>query len=153
MITAGDSRNDPQGGILVLDDHEYARWMRLSRGTLSSSRRDLEGGDYNWACFKAQQSAEFAMKALLHGLGLSAYGHSISALLERLPEDLGAQKIVQEAKRLDKCYIPTRYPNAWPQGTPEDYYTEEDAKEAVGSAEDVVGWVTASWRFLKKEEG
>ena len=44
----------------------------------------MNEGIYNWACFKSQQSAEAAIKGLLHGLGLDAYGHSISRLLERL---------------------------------------------------------------------
>jgi len=125
--------------------------MRSSKGALNSAEGDLERKDYNWACFKAQQSAELAVKALLHGLGLPTYGHSVSGLLERLPKDLGTEQVIQDAKTLDKYYVPTRYPNAWVEGTPEDYYTKEDAEKAIKCAEKVVNWVEASWRSLKGE--
>lgn len=138
----------------MLDEAEYARWIKSSGGTLSSARADLKRGDYNWTCFKAQQAAEFAVKALLHGLGLPAYGHSVSGLLTKLPKDLRTQEgIIQEAKTLDKYYVPTRYPIAWAEGTPEDYYTKQDADKAIKCAEAVISWVEASWKSLKRERG
>lgn len=137
----------------MLDASEYARWIRSSRRTLNSAMGDLERGDYNWACFKSQQAAEFAIKALLQGLGLPAYGHSVSRLMTEVPRSLGSQEeIIQASKTLDKYYVPTRYPSAWAEGTPEDYYTEEDAEKAVKYAEAIVDWVEASWRSLKREE-
>jgi len=54
----------------------------MARRTLESARRDVEGGDYNWACFKAHQAAEFAVKGLLYGVGKPARGHSVFKLLE-----------------------------------------------------------------------
>ncbi len=138
----------------MLDETEYARWIKASKGTLRSARGDLDRGDYNWTCFKAQQAAEFAVKALLHGLGLPAYGHSISGLLTRVPEDLAVQdEVIQDAKTLDKYYVPTRYPNAWAEGIPEEYYTKRDAESAIRCAEEVIGWVEASWRSLKGGRG
>lgn len=137
----------------MLDEAEYARWNRSSKRTLSSAKGDLERGDYNWTCFKAQQAAEFAIKALLHGLGLPSYGHSVSRLLTEASRGLRTRKeIVQAAKTLDKYYVPTRYPNAWAEGTPEEYYTKEDAEKAVKCAEAIIEWVEASWRLLKGEE-
>ncbi|MEM3109533.1 MAG: HEPN domain-containing protein [Candidatus Bathyarchaeia archaeon] len=138
-------------GYFMLDDEEYHRWMRSSRMTLESARGDLERGDYNWACFKAHQAAEFAVKALLHGLGLPAHGHGVSKLLMELPEGLEAHGMLREAKALDKYYVPTRYPDAWAEGTPEDYYTGEDAEEAVGYAKKIIDKVEHSWRSLGGE--
>jgi len=137
----------------VLDEEEYLRWVRSAESTLRSARGDWERGDYNWACFKAQQAAEFAVKGLLHGLGLPAYGHSVSKLLERLPESLGANCLIGEAKVLDRCYVPTRYPNAWAEGTPADYYMREDAENAIKYAERIIRWVDEKWRSLRKEGG
>ena len=123
--------------------------------TIKSAEGDLERKEYNWACFKAQQSAEFAVKALLHGLGVDAHGHSISKLLTTLPEELDFTDIIQEAKTLDKYYIPTRYPNAWVEGTPDEYYTEQDAKTAISYAREIIKWVREKWRLLRegKERG
>ena len=80
----------------------------MARKTLESARGDLERGDYNWACFKAQQSAEFSLKALHHGLGLLGHGHSLSRLLREL-RDKGlesGEELIEHAKDLDKLYVP-----------------------------------------------
>lgn len=137
----------------MLDEEEYRRWMRASEGALRSAMGDLEREDHNWACFKAHQSAEFAVKALLHGLGLPAHGHSVSGLLGRVPEGLEARLAIEEAKGLDKYYVPTRYPNAWAEGIPEDYYTGGDARGAIELARNIIDRVKASWESLRKGGG
>lgn len=137
----------------MLDEAEFFRWMSMAKKTVESAKGDLERGDYNWACFKAQQSAEFAVKAILHGLGLEAYGHSISALLLKLPREFSIADVMQEAKTLDKYYVPTRYPNAWSEGLPTDYYTEQDALQAISYAEKIIEWVMNAWRSLGGEKG
>ena len=118
----------------MLDENEYERWMKSAKHTLRSAKADRKGGDYNWACFKAHQAAEKAIKALLYGLGLPTYRRSISKLVTKIPRTIKPKrKIMQDAKSLDKLCIPTRYPNAWIEGTPEEYYTSRDAKEAIKS--------------------
>lgn len=103
----------------ILDHGEYERWLRAARETLRSAHGDMERGDYNWACFKVQQAAEQGVEGLLHGIGVSAYGHSVSRLLGILSQHIPVPpEIVEAAKRLDKLYIPTRYPNAWHGGCP-----------------------------------
>ncbi len=138
----------------MLDESEYLRWLASAKRTLESAQGDLSRGDYNWACFKAQQAAEMAVKALLHGLGLPAYGHSVSRLLINLGSK-GLQvsnDIINLAKSLDKYYIPTRYPNAWVEGTPYDYYTVEDAESAIRCAKSIIEWVEEVWRYLRRGE-
>ncbi len=66
---------------------EYERWMKQAEKTLRSALRDLEGGDYEWASFKAQQAAELAVKALLRGMGFAPIGHSITRLLRNLRDE------------------------------------------------------------------
>ena len=66
---------------------EYERWMRQAEKTLRSALRDLEGEDYEWASFKAQQAAELAVKALLRGMGFAPIGHSITRLLRNLRDE------------------------------------------------------------------
>ena len=136
--------------LSLLDEDEFKRWFNMDLATVRSAEGDLERGDYNWACFKAHQSAEFAVKGLLRGLGLSAYGHSVSALLAAAPTELKAHAVVQQAKTLDKYYVPTRYPNAWAEGSPSDYYSREDASQAIGYANSIIGWVKEAWRSLKQ---
>jgi len=51
----------------MLDEGEYSRWIGSAHKTLESAQRDYEDGDYNWACFKAHQVAEKALKAIYGG--------------------------------------------------------------------------------------
>ena len=51
-----------------LDVSEFDRWLRSALRTLESAKRDLEFGDYNWTCFKAHQTVEKALKAILWGV-------------------------------------------------------------------------------------
>ncbi len=66
----------------MFDREEFERWMEQASDTLNSARQDHSNKTYNWCCFKAQQAAEYAVKALLKGLGVSTYGHSIVKLLK-----------------------------------------------------------------------
>lgn len=63
----------------------YRDWLRQAKRDLDHARRSLAGGDYEWACFAAQQSAEKAVKAVFLKLNRTAWGHSVSALLQLLP--------------------------------------------------------------------
>ncbi len=124
----------------MLDRRKYERWIKAAKKTLESAYGDLERGDYNWACFKAQQAAEIAVKALLYGLGLSAYGHSISRLLqtiERKGVDI-TEDLMHSAKTLDKYYVPTKYPNVWVEGAPHEYYTRVDGLNAIQQARKII---------------
>jgi len=137
----------------LLDIDEYLRWIISAKKTLDSARGDLKRGDYNWACFKAQQSAELAVKALLHGLGMPAYGHSVSRLIlyVRSKGISVSEEVLEYAKTLDKYYVPTRCPNAWAEGAPHEYYTKRDAEESIRIAHKIVNWVEKLWKSLEKE--
>jgi len=137
--------------VSYLDEEEFERWMRSALRTLESARRDLDGGDYNWACFKSHQAAEKALKALLWGVGRPRSGHALTRLVRHIGESLGvevSEDLVQACATLDKYYVPTRYPNAWSEGSPEDYYTRRDAEEAIRLASQVIEWVSELWRRL-----
>jgi len=41
-----------------------ADWLRQALRDLEHAKRSVELGDYEWACFAAQQAAEKAVKAL-----------------------------------------------------------------------------------------
>lgn len=136
----------------MLDKREFLRWIESAKRTLKSAESDLEGADYNWACFKAHQASEMAVKALLHGLGLPAYGHSVSRLLSDLaPRGIDVSDgVMRSAKILDRYYVPTRYPNAWAEGAPHEYYAKVDAEESLSQAGNVLEWVEGAWRSLER---
>jgi HEPN domain-containing protein len=113
-------------------------WLRQAKKDLGHAHRSMDMEDYEWSCFSAQQSAEKAVKALYESLGAHVLGHSVSTLLQKLPkQERPDVALVNEAKLLDRHYVPTRYINSHPEGAPMDYYTRQDAIEALLIAERV----------------
>jgi len=124
---------------LMLDKEEFSRWFEQAKHTLLSAENDAKGGFFDWSCFKCQQAAEFSLKGLLYGLGEVGVGHSLLKLLDQLIESsIQTDEIEDIARKLDKFYIPTRYPDAHPSGSPARYYTTGDAKFALSYAKKIL---------------
>jgi HEPN domain-containing protein len=116
-----------------------ADWMRQAEADLRHARHALEDGDYEWSAFACHQAAEKAVKAVFQKLHLDAWGHTLSTLLASLPSAVRPSgDLVDEAKALDKHYIPTRYPNGFERGAPTDFYTREEAARAIAQAERIL---------------
>ena len=98
----------------------------------------MREGFFEWAAFTAQQAAEKAVKAVFQRMGAVAWGRSVAGLLEELsksfpvPEDL-----LDAASELDKAYIPSRYPDALPEGAPFERYRRPEAERLLAHAEAV----------------
>jgi HEPN domain-containing protein len=143
--------------VTPLDVDEYDRWMKSATRTLESAKHDADHGDYNWACFKAHQAAEKALKALLWGAGVPRTGHALTHLLNYIERELHLdlpRDVKDACLQLDKYYVPTRYPNAWVEGIPEEYYSRSDAEDAIVKAKRIIDWVVVTWReLLRRGEG
>ncbi len=116
-----------------------ADWWEQGLRDLRHAQNAIEDEDFEWAAFAAQQCAEKAVKALIMSLGGEPWGHLITGLLESLPCGTGVSVEVLEAgKRLDKHYIPARYPNGFAQGYPGLLYTRSEAEGAISDAQIIV---------------
>ena len=114
-------------------------WLKQALRDLEHAKKSLELGYYEWACFASQQAAKKAVKALFQKLNIEIWGHSVSRLLQSLPDEhKPPEKLIDKPKELDRHYIPTRYPNFHPEGAPMDYYVEEDARRAIENAEEIL---------------
>lgn len=114
-------------------------WMDQAEGDLEHAKSDLTREYYNWACFSAQQAAEKAIKAVFQKLGAEAWGHSITDLLSELAKFKKVSKtLINMGIGLDKAYIPTRYPNAFPSGSPRRMYTKAEAERLIRYAEKII---------------
>ena len=111
-------------------------WMKQADRDFKHAEGSLKLGDFEWSCFAAQQAAEKAIKALIESRNGKAFGHSIKKLLELL--NVTDETLLEAAARLDKHYIPTRYPNGYDSGAPEEYYSVKDAERAVKDAEAII---------------
>ncbi|NVM22972.1 MAG: HEPN domain-containing protein [Desulfobacterales bacterium] len=119
------------------DDLRFVNWIRK------------EGVFFDKGCFMSQQAGEKALKACLYATGKRRIlGHSLFEMVEELSRtDEHFQTILNPAKRLDRFYIPTRYPNGLPGGSPFQVYTVQDLTEAY---EDVKTVFQVSRTFLEK---
>ncbi len=101
------------------------------------ARAARAGGFFEWACFCAHQAAEKAVKAVHEARGEQAWGHSVRELLESIDAD-APPGILDAARELDRCYIPTRYPNGFDRGAPKDHFGEPDAARTIAGAEEIL---------------
>ena len=113
-------------------------WLKQSERDLEAARTTFEAGQFDWACFAAQQSAEKALKALYQKHHAEGWGHVLRKLVEELADDEPQLTThLESAKILDKYYIPTRYPNGLDAGAPADAYTRTEAEQAITYAEEI----------------
>jgi len=132
------------------DEPEFARWRTEADRALEGARVQADAELHNWACFAAEQAAQLATKALLHGLGRGPWGHD----LIRLGELAGAAgvefppTVLDAMRRLGRHYIPARYPDAHPSGPAAAHYAEADSAEAIRDANAVLAAIDEAWESL-----
>ncbi len=123
----------------------YADWLGQARRDVEHARVAVREGHFEWAAFAAQQAAEKACKALHLFLGGSTWGHDVTQLLTALPSaNQAPPELTERAKRLDKHYLPARYPNGFAAGTPMEHYTRREAEDAIADAEAILDFCRRS---------
>jgi len=114
---------------------EARRWLKQAEEQLAAAQHSGKGQQWPAACFWCQQAGELALKALLIGQGEHARIHGLLHLVERLtPGYPDIARLADAARNLDRCYVPTRYPDALPRGTSADYFAERDFEDARSAA-------------------
>jgi HEPN domain-containing protein len=121
--------------------------MDRSRDWLAQADRDLEmaeaaraDGRHEWACFASQQAAEKAVKGLHLKLGEEAWGHVVARLLADLPLEVPPD-LIDRAKVLDNFYVPTRYANGHPEGSPFEHYGPLQSEDGIRHARAILEFV------------
>ena len=128
---------------------EARRWLLQAEDDLRFVEWILkEGVFFDKGCFISQQAGEKVLKACLYANGKRlVLGHSLFEMATELSAiDKSFKTIINEAKRLDRFYIPARYPNGLPGGSPFQVYSEEEIKE---SETDLKKVFQISKQFLK----
>lgn len=126
-----DSRRAVEGPPL----NRWRDWWDQSSRDLLHARHALADEDYEWAAFAAQQAAEKALKGVIMAHSGEPWGHLTTGLAEALPPEAAAPRDVLDAsRRLDKHYIPARYPNGFADGYPGKLYTRGEAEQAIADA-------------------
>jgi len=124
---------------------ESLRWLTQAKDEFQDADDLRKRNRFYLALFHFQQAAEKALKAYLYLKVKSIevfYTHSIDDLLEMTMDIDPDFKEVAQAKKLDKYYIPTRYPNGLPGGVPSRYFDDpKEAEEAMELAKSLIGLV------------
>jgi len=127
---------------------EAMRWYKTAEGDLDAALILNQNEKYAHACFLCQQAAEKALKSLYYLHDADPWRHSIYKLIDELQQiDITLHKkfllYSDDARHLDKLYIPTRYPNGLPDITPSVAYSSKDSEDAIASARKIVSAVKA----------
>lgn len=123
----------------------FKDWLRQAERDFLHAEKSLGMKDFEWSCFAAQQAAEKALKALYDYSGGEAWGHSVLKMLKELPFDV-EDRLLKAGAYLDRLYIPARYPNGFAEGIPADYFGEEEAREAVLNAQNILSFAKSKVR-------
>lgn len=125
------------------NQEEALRWVTTGKGDLEAAEILRENQKHAHACFNAQQAVEKAVKGLWYFYDADPWGHSILKLIQGLDEvDAEAfsmlNKFIDDARKLDRLYIPTRYPNGLPEITPDMAFGEEDSRFSIAAARKIM---------------
>ena len=114
-------------------------WWVQSQADLRHAKNARRDGTYECACFAAQQAAEKALKAVFEKRRQKAWGHTLTFILQALHDQIEVpESLFDQAKILDKHYIPTRYPNGLERGAPTEFYTKQEADDAIRYSEAII---------------
>ncbi len=99
MLYQTRTKSSPSVRVFYLNRPKTIQRLRQAIAMLKSRHPEIEreDGDYEWACFAAQQGAEKAVKAVFQKIGAEAWGHSVTVLLEALPNSSAFESELLEA--------------------------------------------------------
>ena len=117
-------------------------WYRQAERDLEQAEDSFRAGRHEWACFACHQAAEKAIKALHLHFRQEAWGHVLTRLLQELPKTVQVpEDLIEKARVLDAYYIPTRYPNGFPEGAPFEHYGPLHSTEAIQYARQILQFI------------
>jgi HEPN domain-containing protein len=108
-------------------------WIFQAQGDLDHARHDVAAEFYDWACFSAQQASEKAVEALLSRLGAESWGHSVTELLESMPESVDLLVVYAGPGREDAFTIVCQHVRV--RGLEAHVYSQDEAASVEGTLE------------------
>lgn len=140
---------------MLVDHAEFDRWQDAAVSAGRAARVQEASGLHHWACFLAEQSAQLAVKGLGHGLGAGFWGHDLVELGEKVVVATGSPlepAVGSALQRLSRHYIPARYPDAYPSGSPGAHYGPSDSAHALADLATIRSFVEGTWASAVEAE-
>ncbi len=124
-------------------DMEASRWLKQALHDFEVAKKHYRDEYWSDCCFLAQQAAEKALKGYLFYRGrrpgtYEVFTHSINELVKHCRRLDNRFPVIPRAKDLDKFYIPTRYPDAFPGDVPYEMYEKKDGDLAIEIASGIL---------------
>ena len=133
--------------MLALADRS-ADWVDQALRDLEQAEQSMQADRHEWACFAAHQAVEKALKGLNLALGQQAWGHTLTRLWAVLPQQdwqpAPPEGLEDRLRLLDGFYIPTRYPDSYPEGTPGEHFGRLQSDQALLHARAITEWIRAA---------
>ncbi|MBI4125808.1 MAG: HEPN domain-containing protein [Deltaproteobacteria bacterium] len=121
----------------------HDEWLAKAEDDLQFARVGLKEGFYSQVCTLAQQTIEKSLKGTLVARQRPyPKNHSLRELAKKLPE-LKLDWWMESLTIIDGYYVPLRYPDAAAGTKASGPPNEEEAKEALKTAEEIFGHVGA----------
>jgi HEPN domain-containing protein len=117
-------------------------WFAQGEKDLEVARLAQAHGSHDWACFASHQAAEKVVKALHLFRGQEAWGHVVARLLRELPSP-PPDDLVDRAMALDYVSVPSRNPDAHPEGAPFEHYGKIQSTKAIDHAGEIIAFIRA----------
>ncbi|MCP9817658.1 HEPN domain-containing protein [Synechococcus sp. GreenBA-s] len=133
-----------------------ADWLNQALRDLDQAEASMQADRHEWACFAAHQATEKALKALNLAMGQQAWGHTLTRLWAAVPPERDAfnppppEALDDRLRLLDGFYIPTRYPDSYPEGTPGEHFGRLQSEQALFHATAIVQWARAALAQLRR---
>ena len=125
------------------NEEEARRWFVTGQDYLDAALILRQNHKHAHSCFHAQQAVEKAIRGLWYFFDEEPWGHSIIRLIQDL-KDIDEKvfsrlkKFINDAKKLDRYYIFTRYPSGLPDITPDVAYCEDDSQYCIDTAQKIL---------------
>ncbi|MDI6861118.1 MAG: HEPN domain-containing protein [Caldisericia bacterium] len=124
---------------------EAKRWILQAIDEYNDAEELRKLNKFYLALFHFQQAVEKALKGFLYfktGSIHHFFTHSIDDLLIQAINFDKEFENYKDSKKLDKYYIPTRYPNGLPGGIPSRFFDDpEEALEASKIAKKIIYFI------------
>lgn len=124
---------------------EAKRWIIQAIDEFNDAEELRKLNKFYLALFHFQQAVEKAIKGFLYFKTNSIHYFFIHSIDELLTQAIFYEKELEnykDAKKLDRYYIPTRYPNGLPGGIPSRFFDDPDeALEASKIAKKIIDFI------------
>jgi HEPN domain-containing protein len=135
-----------QWGLASVADRS-ADWILQALRDLQQAEQSMESGRHEWACFAEHQAVEKALKGMNLALGQQAWGHTHTRLWAALPplvwHPAPPAELQDRLRLLDGFYIPTRYPDSYPEVRPGEHFGRLQSEQALLHADVILTWIRA----------